>query len=99
MPCGSQRGGAGRHFSTLAAILHLGNVSLEEQDAEGSAGAGGSGGDAEACFVTPGSAQHHLACAAELLGLQADALVAALTTRRRMTKDGEQRCLDSMGRL
>ena len=63
---------------TVAAILHLGNVAFTEGPEESSRLAGG------------GSAERHLSAVAALLGVQAQGLLHALTTRTRQTTDGAQ---------
>ena len=61
-------------FATVAGVLHLGNVAFQEGPDESSA-------------VTA-AAQQHLQAAATLLGVDADGLLKALTTRTRQTVDG-----------
>ena len=63
-------------WQTVAAVLHLGNVVFKERKRDD--GADVDGPQAEA----------HLAAAAELLGVSADGLRHALTTRTRQTPEG-----------
>eukprot|EP00887_Chlorella_sp_A99_P001914 scaffold18.g1914.t1 len=63
-------------FRTVAAVLHLGNVAFVE-----------AGGDSEASAVAR-AAEGALAHAADLLGVEAEGLRKALTTRTRVTPDG-----------
>jgi hypothetical protein len=66
---------------TVAAVLHLGNVAFED-------------GAEESSRVAPGGpAPAHLAAAAKLLGVHADGLARALTTRTRHTTDGARACV------
>ncbi len=62
---------------TVAAVLHLGNVSFVEA------------GEQDSSKVAPGASQQHLAAAAKLLGVAPEGLAHALTTRTRQTTDGE----------
>mgnify|MGYP001810307532 CR=1 FL=1 len=64
-------------FRTVAAVLHLGNVAFVESAADGGEGSA----------VAPDS-EEHLAAAAALLGVDAEGLRKALTTRTRQTPDG-----------
>lgn len=64
-------------FRTVAAVLHLGNVAFVEAAADG----------ADASAVDPAT-EEHLAAAAHLLGVDAEGLRKALTTRTRQTPDG-----------
>lgn len=64
-------------FRTVAAVLHLGNVAFEAAP----------GDDADASVVAP-AAEEHLVAAAALLGVEAEGLRKALTTRTRQTPDG-----------
>ena len=61
---------------TVAAVLHLGNVSFVEA------------GEQDSSKVAPGAPQQYLAAAAKLLGVAAEGLAHALTTRTRQTTDG-----------
>ncbi|CAL8460835.1 g366 [Coccomyxa elongata] len=61
---------------TVAAVLHLGNVSFVEA------------GEQDSSKVAPGASQQHLAAAAKLLGVAPEGLAHALTTRTRQTTDG-----------
>lgn len=61
---------------TVAAVLHLGNVSFVE------------GTEQDSSKLAPVAAQQHLAAAAKLLGVHAEGLEHALTTRTRQTTDG-----------
>ncbi len=63
-------------FRVVAAILSLGNVTF------------GPGTDEESSVVTPGKAAQFVATTAELLGVDKDGLIKALTTRTRQTPDG-----------
>lgn len=64
-------------FRTVAAVLHLGNIEFVESPE----------GGADASAVAP-AAEEHLAAAAALLGVDAEGLRKALTTRTRQTPDG-----------
>jgi myosin-5 len=66
-------------FQTVAAVLHLGNVAFVE------------GREQDSSRVAPGTAEHHLAAAAQLLGVPPQGLAHALTTRTRQTTDGPPR--------
>ena len=63
----------------VASVLHLGTVAFA--DARGG----------EASAIAPGAARRHLAIAAALLGVEAEGLGRALTTRTRHTTDGAPR--------
>eukprot|EP00775_Hariotina_reticulata_P007220 gene7220-7433_t len=63
-------------FGTVAAVLHLGNISFVE------------GPDADSSKVAPGDAQQHLQAAAALLGVDKAGLEHALTTRSRVMREG-----------
>jgi hypothetical protein len=63
-------------FRVVAAILSLGNIAF------------GSGADEESSVVLPGQPSEYLRITAELLGVDKDGLVKALTTRTRQTPDG-----------
>jgi hypothetical protein len=63
-------------FRVVAAILSLGNVTF------------GPGSDEESSAVPAGKPAQSLATSAELLGVDADGLLRALTTRTRQTPDG-----------
>ncbi len=65
-------------LQVVAALLHLGNVEFVTDPS-----------DHEACLVAPGAPEQHLDAAAALLGVEAPGLLRALTTRTRMTPDGE----------
>ena len=62
-------------FRTVAAVLHLGNVVFQEDS------------DSESSAVAP-AAEQALVHAADLLGVDAEGLHKALTTRTRITPDG-----------
>eukprot|EP00197_Chlamydomonas_leiostraca_P009765 CAMPEP_0202867474 /NCGR_PEP_ID=MMETSP1391-20130828/9454_1 /ASSEMBLY_ACC=CAM_ASM_000867 /TAXON_ID=1034604 /ORGANISM="Chlamydomonas leiostraca, Strain SAG 11-49" /LENGTH=1634 /DNA_ID=CAMNT_0049547521 /DNA_START=190 /DNA_END=5094 /DNA_ORIENTATION=- len=62
-------------FRTVAAILHMGNVNFAP-------------GPEESSVIGPGKAEHHLAATAELLGVDKDGLLKALSTRTRQTPEG-----------
>ncbi|KAK9815009.1 hypothetical protein WJX73_004719 [Symbiochloris irregularis] len=64
-------------FATVAAVLHLGNVEFAAV-----------GDDSEQSQPADEASVHHLGAAAELLGVQAEGLGHALTTRTRHTVDG-----------
>lgn len=64
-------------FRSVAAVLHLGNVIFTE------------GSDPDSSDLANADAAKHLAAAADLLGISPDGLKHALTTRTRMTFDGE----------
>lgn len=64
-------------FRSVAAVLHLGNVIFTE------------GGDPDSSDLANANAAKHLAAASDLLGISPDGLKHALTTRTRMTFDGE----------
>ncbi|CAL5219117.1 g891 [Coccomyxa viridis] len=63
-------------FQTVAAVLHLGNVSFAD------------GAEQDSSQVPAGPARKHLEAAAQLLGVPAEGLARALTTRTRQTTDG-----------
>eukprot|EP00879_Flechtneria_rotunda_P010956 GHRR01011448.1.p1 GENE.GHRR01011448.1~~GHRR01011448.1.p1 ORF type:complete len:975 (+),score=342.76 GHRR01011448.1:784-3708(+) len=63
-------------FATVAAVLHLGNISFVEER------------EADSSKVAPGPAYEHLQAAAALLGVDKDGLEHALTTRSRMMREG-----------
>jgi len=63
-------------FAAVASVLHLGNIKFTE-------------GPEEASQITPGDSQFHLDAAADLLGVDARGLAKALTTRTRITPDGQ----------
>lgn len=69
----------------VAAVLHLGNVEFVPSTAS-----------AEEASLAPG-AEEGLAAAAELLGLPAADLLRVLTTRVRVTPDGEPAGIVSVG--
>ena len=69
---------------TVAAVLHLGNVSFLE------------GAEQDSSKVASGAPQQHLEAAAKLLGVGADGLAHALTTRTRQTTDGAARARSKM---
>lgn len=64
-------------FTVVAAVLHLGNCEFVP-DAE----------DDGACALASAAAQKAMAWAAELLGVPAEGLLHALSTRTRQTPDG-----------
>ena len=64
-------------FQTVAAVLHLGNVSFAD------------GAEQDSSQVPAGPARKHLEAAAQLLGVPAEGLARALTTRTRQTTDGD----------
>ncbi len=63
-------------FQTVAAVLHLGNVSFAD------------GAEQDSSQVPAGPPRKHLEAAAQLLGVPAEGLARALTTRTRQTTDG-----------
>ncbi|KAF8063028.1 XI-F [Scenedesmus sp. PABB004] len=63
-------------FATVAAVLHLGNISFVE------------GPEPDSSKAAPGSAQEHLRAAAKLLGVDPAGLEHALTTRSRVMREG-----------
>lgn len=63
-------------FQTVAAVLHLGNVAFVD------------GAEQDSSHVPAGPPQKHLEAAAQLLGVPAQGLAHALTTRTRQTTDG-----------
>ena len=63
-------------FQTVAAVLHLGNVAFV------------AGAEQDSSRVPAGPPQAHLEAAAQLLGVPAQGLAHALTTRTRQTTDG-----------
>ena len=63
-------------FRTVAAVLHLGNITFEDDGNE-------------AAKVSAGDAERSLASAAALLGVEVEGLRRILTTRTRQTPDGE----------
>ena len=66
-------------FQTVAAILHLGNVAFAD------------GAEQDSSQVPLGLPQQHLEVAAQLLGVPAEGLARALTTRTRQTTEGDPR--------
>ena len=64
-------------FQTVAAVLHLGNISFSD------------GAEQDSSQVPAGPPRQHLEAAAQLLGVPAEGLARALTTRTRQTTDGE----------
>ena len=70
---------------TVAAVLHMGNITFCEAADEGS-------------DVSDAKAQHHLVATAELLGVSPAGLKKAFTTRTRSTNEGES-CLANPERL
>jgi myosin heavy subunit len=63
-------------FAAVASVLHLGNIRFVE-------------GPEESSQLAGGDAQFHLDAAAQLLGVSAQGLAKALTTRTRVTHDGD----------
>lgn len=63
-------------FRLVAAVLHLGNLEFAD------------GGEQDSSTLAP-PAQKHLDACAMLLGVEAEGLLKALTTRTRQTVDGE----------
>ena len=63
-------------FQTVAAVLHLGNVAFVD------------GAEQDSSQVPAGAPMKHLEAAAQLLGVPAQGLARALTTRTRQTTDG-----------
>jgi myosin-5 len=66
-------------FAAVASVLHLGNIKFTE-------------GAEESSQMAPGDSQFHLEAAANLLGVDARGLAKALTTRTRITPDGQFPC-------
>ena len=64
-------------FQTVAAVLHLGNVSFAD------------GAEQDSSQVPAGPPRKHLEAAAQVLGVPAEGLARALTTRTRQTTDGD----------
>lgn len=63
-------------FSTVAAVLHLGNISFEPAS------------ETDSSQVVESTSSFHVEAAAQLLGCSPVALAKALTTRTRVTPDG-----------
>ncbi|MCG8339796.1 MAG: hypothetical protein MI674_00760 [Cytophagales bacterium] len=64
-------------FRVAAAVLHMGNISFIE------------GEESDSSILASEDSEMHLAAAAELLGITPEGLKHALTTRTRITRDGE----------
>ena len=75
---GIAKGEQDQIFATVAAVLHFGNTQFVP-----------AGEDGESVQLADEAARSHLEAAAQLLGVNAEGLLRALTTRTRHTHDGD----------